>query len=254
MERGESPFQFVSHPIRRAWLAALVETRGNKLRASEAVGIARETPYRDPWQNDPEFQRGMRLVERMVAATLEAEAIRRGRDGIKSYQFHKKTGEPLRHPDLCDCDHHRKVHQLLDPEDAMARGACAECTCTKFRGAPYAEHSYSDALLAQLLRVYDPERFGNRLEIAGAVTNIDINLLPDPLVSRIAQGEHVLSVLVQALQEGTVDGQTLHRAAPGLLEAIDAEEADVVDDQSPTGSDPPVHEDPREGDDPPRDL
>lgn len=78
-----SPFDFVRHPKRRAYLAALVETGGNVKRAAEIAGVNRTTPYTDQWREDPEFAAALPIAKRLGADALEAEAIRRARDGVE---------------------------------------------------------------------------------------------------------------------------------------------------------------------------
>ncbi len=42
--------------------------------------------------------------------------------------------------------------------------------------------------------------YHDRLEIRGALADMDLSQLPDPLLARIAQGEHPLTVLASAVE------------------------------------------------------
>ena len=60
---------------------------------------------------------------------------------------------------------------------------------------------YSDNLLMFLLKGIRPDKFKDRVEFKGALASIDLNKLPDELITRIAAGEHPLSVLASATAE-----------------------------------------------------
>ena len=57
---------------------------------------------------------------------------------------------------------------------------------------------YSDALLIQLLKGHMPSRYTDRVELKGALANLDVSKLPDHLVASIASGEHPMAVLASA--------------------------------------------------------
>jgi hypothetical protein len=69
---------------------------------------------------------------------------------------------------------------------------------------------YSDALLIVLLKALRPNRYKERVEMRGALANLDLNLLPDEAIDRIANGEHVMSVLSSIVPRAG-------EAVPGLL-------------------------------------
>ncbi len=71
---------------------------------------------------------------------------------------------------------------------------------------------YSDVLTIFLLKGLRPERYKERVEMRGALANLDLNLLPDEAIDRIANGEHVMSVLASMVPRA---GEAL----PGLLKA-----------------------------------
>ena len=56
-------------------------------------------------------------------------------------------------------------------------------------------------LLIFLLKVLRPEKYRERVELRGALANLDLSQLPDHLLERIANGEHPLSVLASAIDE-----------------------------------------------------
>ena len=60
---------------------------------------------------------------------------------------------------------------------------------------------YSDNLLMFLLKGNRPEKYADRVELRGAMANIDLTRLPDHLLERIANGEHPLAVLASAQPE-----------------------------------------------------
>ncbi|MEP6468055.1 MAG: LysR family transcriptional regulator [Parafilimonas sp.] len=112
-----------------AYLVALAEC-GHCGKAAEAAG----TSYTAVWrlrQNDPEFAKAYDEALGIAANMLEAEAVRRAKEGLRQYKF-SKTGQPLLHPET---------------------------------GQPYFEHSYSDTLLVALLKRFFPKEYKDRQEI-----------------------------------------------------------------------------------------
>jgi hypothetical protein len=70
---------------------------------------------------------------------------------------------------------------------------------------------YSDTLLIFLLKGLRPEKYGDRVQVRGALANLDLNLLPDEAIDRIANGENVMAVLASMVPRA---GEV-----PGLLKA-----------------------------------
>ena len=71
---------------------------------------------------------------------------------------------------------------------------------------------YSDTLLIFLLKGLRPEKYKERMELKGGLARIDLRQLPDHLLERIANGEHVMSVLASAVpqrEDGSVDTSRL---------------------------------------------
>jgi hypothetical protein len=71
---------------------------------------------------------------------------------------------------------------------------------------------YSDVLTIFLLKGLRPERYQDRVHMRGALANLDLNLLPDEAIDRIANGENVMAVLASMVPRAG-------EAVPGLLKA-----------------------------------
>ena len=65
---------------------------------------------------------------------------------------------------------------------------------------------YSDILTIFLLKGLRPEKYRDRVEMRGALARIDISYLPDHLLQRVADGEHIMSVLSSAVELGAAGG------------------------------------------------
>jgi hypothetical protein len=63
---------------------------------------------------------------------------------------------------------------------------------------------YSDLLTIFLLKGLRPERYKERVEMRGALANLDMNLLPDEAIDRIANGEPVMAVLASMVPRGAL--------------------------------------------------
>ena len=59
---------------------------------------------------------------------------------------------------------------------------------------------YSDVLLIFLLKSLRPERYRERVDVRGVLAHLDVSLLPDELVARLAAGENPVTVLAPVLQ------------------------------------------------------
>ena len=64
---------------------------------------------------------------------------------------------------------------------------------------------YSDVLLIFLLKGVLPERYRERVDVRGVLAHLDVSLLPDELVARLAAGENPISVLAPVLQAAEVE-------------------------------------------------
>jgi hypothetical protein len=63
---------------------------------------------------------------------------------------------------------------------------------------------YSDTMAIFLLKGLRPEKYKERLEMKGALANLDMNLLPDEAIDRIANGEPVMAVLASMVPKGAL--------------------------------------------------
>lgn len=77
---GESPFEEVLAPRKRAWLIAYALC-GSKVRASRAAGVSDVTIYTQQWRGDTVFQAAMKRAEAMAVDVMEDEAHRRAVEG-----------------------------------------------------------------------------------------------------------------------------------------------------------------------------
>lgn len=110
------------------------------------------------YQDDEEYREMAEMAQRSYVERLEAEADRRAVEGVK-----KPTGW----------------------YKGVAGGEVIE---------------YSDTLLQFRLKALDPDKYRERssVELKGALATLDLSQLPDDMVSRIAAGEHPLSVLASS--------------------------------------------------------
>ncbi len=91
MPSSDVPEDKIRHPKKRAsqakFLAALVPTGGNILRAALAAGISRDMHY--VWlREDPTYRERFEVAWEQGIDTLEAEAIRRALEGVVEPVFH----------------------------------------------------------------------------------------------------------------------------------------------------------------------
>ena len=127
----------------KAFLSALATT-GVVLRACEAVGVERTTVWRRR-KDDPDFAQAYKEAQHTGALLLEAEAIRRARDGLVRKQF-TKAGVPI-----------------IDPAT----------------GEQYVEYQYSDHLLMMLLKRYFPDKYREAATQVNIQSNTNILVLSE---------------------------------------------------------------------------
>jgi terminase small subunit-like protein len=85
-------FDHISHPAKRAFLAAFAET-ANVKRAAFAACVSREIHY--DWKaQDPEYAEAFARARDIAAEALEDEAVRRARTGVLKpvYQMGQRIG------------------------------------------------------------------------------------------------------------------------------------------------------------------
>jgi hypothetical protein len=92
-------FSQISHPKKRAFLLAFAEI-GQITRAARAASVDHSLHYY--WhKTDPAYREAFADAKDLAAATLEEEAIRRARDGVKRTIFYQgeAIGEELTYSD-----------------------------------------------------------------------------------------------------------------------------------------------------------
>ncbi len=72
---------------------------------------------------------------------------------------------------------------------------------------------YSDTLLIFLLKGLRPEVYRERVEVRGLLAKLDLNLLPNHLIARIAAGEHIEAVLASGASDAGITPGELVRGA-----------------------------------------
>lgn len=190
-------FDHIKNPLKRAFLRAY-SLCGRPVKACQMAGLHLGQPYRSEWKNDKEFQDAYALAKELAAAWAEDEVFRRAVEGDRRYEFNKKTGEPLLHPDMCDCGHHRYSHE-------GKKLKCHEegCACYKFESAPYYTVQRSDRLLEKVLQARLPEEWSEKrqVEVRGLMNNLDVRRLPPWAINRIADGDSVAGILMELTPE-----------------------------------------------------
>ena len=105
----------------------------------------------------------------------------------------------IRHPDS----------DLLPGLGPGLRRGGVEQRCDGLRKQPGLEFT-----LQEFWKGAAPEKYRDRVELRGALANLNLEALPDHLIARLAAGENPLGVLASAAEEG----YELLRLAPGSAE------------------------------------
>ncbi len=87
--------------------------------------------------------------------------------------------------------------------------------------------TYSDVLLIFLLKGAYPEKYADRMELKGALAQIDLKLLPDDALQRIANGEHPNAVIAGLAQDALAQGVL---ALPPGRDTIEDTSQDTIED------------------------
>ena len=82
-QEQESLFFNILNPKKRAYLSALIESGGNKFKATQLAGIHFTTPYTSQWRDDEELQEALLIAEPAAADHAEDEVRRRAIDGVE---------------------------------------------------------------------------------------------------------------------------------------------------------------------------
>ena len=81
-KKRDTPFGYIRHVRKRAYLNALAETGMHK-KAVELAGVSRATPYTRQWKDDPEYAEALEIATELGYDALEAEAQRRAVEGVR---------------------------------------------------------------------------------------------------------------------------------------------------------------------------
>ena len=95
--------------------------------------------------------------------------------------------------DVLEAEAHRRAVEGVEEQVGWYRGVAGGTV-----------RRYSDVLLIFLLKSLRPERYRERLDVRGVLAHLDVSLLPDELVARLAAGENPISVLAPVLQAAEV--------------------------------------------------
>lgn len=200
-----------------AFLAAYTET-GHVKKACEAAGVGKSTHY-DWMRQDPEYAERFAEAQKAATADLQDEARRRAVDGLRVYKF-TKDGDPIRHPDTCECHHDRREWHL---DGGKGRCIAPGCECQAFIGEPYYEHSYSDRLLeVKLKALVDEYRPRQEIVLSGDMQRLidRMDAWPDEYIARAAANEP-LPLIVSSMRQ-----EVVRRLLAGPVE-----DAEVIEDQ-----------------------
>lgn len=148
--------------------------RGSITQAAEASQVRRHAHYDWMAEEDGLYAFEFKDAQVRLGELLEEEAVRRATVGRKRYKF-TKTGDPIKHPELCVCGGVLRDHtDVVRAEDGgpPLRG-CVATNCADFVGQPYYELEASDTLLIVMMKAHMPERHRERVDMKG---NVDHSL------------------------------------------------------------------------------
>lgn len=128
----------IKHPKKRAFLSAFAELGAVGL-ASESAKVSRMNHYswlRAEGSDGDDYRAAFAEARECACDNLEAEALRRAKDGVRRLKFHEGMA-------------------VIDPET----------------GEPYVEHQFSDTLAIFLLKAMRPEKYRERVDtqVSGSV-------------------------------------------------------------------------------------
>lgn len=145
---------------RRPFLDALREF-GVVSYAAEAAGVDRTAVYK---ARDRNARFAAEWDEALAEATdaLELEARRRAHDGVRRLKFHR--GYPIMVPLLGD-DGRPVLEDAVDPAGNPILDKEGNPKQTPVM-VPYVEHEYSDTLLIFLLKNWNKEKYGDKVQLS----------------------------------------------------------------------------------------
>lgn len=129
--------------------------------AAKSAGVERATVYQAR-KRSAKF--AAEWDEALAEATdsLELEARRRAADGVQRLKFHK--GEPIMVPLIGD-DGHPVFEDVVDPAGNVVTDKDGNPK-RQLVMVPYVEHEYSDTLLIFLLKNWNKDKYGDRMQLS----------------------------------------------------------------------------------------
>jgi len=177
----------LTNPNQMAFLIAYAQLGTNKS-AAEACGLSKWAHVN--WmRNEEQYRDAFQMAEKMYADSLMDEATRRGRDGVRRYQFHQ--GRPIMVP--CDSGHPEAV-EIVDDKGKV-----------HYRRHWY-ELEYSNPVLVKLLQAKVPEFKDTKNQ-----TNVAIGIGTDVIAQALEAAEAARSNVINpattaAFAEASIQG------------------------------------------------
>jgi len=139
--KASKTWQDKRQAAQQAFLAAY-ELAGTITDAAKAASVQRTSHY-DWLAQDPKYPALFEQAHEIFCDSLQAEAVRRGRDGVRRYKFHQGT-------------------PILDP----------------VTGDFYCENDYSDPMLMKLLQANLPDKYSDRQRVSHETALTDVPVGP----------------------------------------------------------------------------
>lgn len=173
--------------------------------AAERVGINRTTAYQAKERNEG-FAREWDAAIAEATDKLELEARRRAAEGVQRLKFHQ--GQPIMVP-LIGADGAPVFEDATGPTGEPLLNKDGSIRRVPVL-VPYVEHEYSDTLLIFLLKNWNKEKYGDRVQLStkdgkpimSHTTNIFPNLSDDELFDAFTRA----MATIAAPPDGATDG------------------------------------------------
>ena len=131
-------------------------------------------------------------------------------------------------PDYCEA-FESATEEATDRLEAEARRRAVEGVQKPvgwYKGEPGGYvREYSDTLLIFLLKGAAPDKYRDRLEMRGFMSNLDLTTMSNEVIDRIAHGENPMAVIASAAERGVL----LLEQESKVLEAEIIEEGEDLD-------------------------
>ena len=190
--------QRVTNPKQMAYLIAYAEC-GTARTAASVSGTGKQNHYH--WMRDSEVYRdAFAAAKQQFAESLLDEAVRRGRDGVRRYQFHQ--GKPV----MIDCP---ATHpEAVKTEDKNGN--------TIYQRHFY-ELEYSNPVLIKLLQAKLPE-----CREAKDQTNVNVGIGGDVIAAAVEAAENARSKILTPKRIEQFAQQTIDAESYSVVETDDA--------------------------------